>query len=164
MGRRRRALSSSRADIARALERRPAVRSAASGLITELRAPAKFRVELAFDPGYALLINSANLDGMGAVVEQRLAEFVAESSATVAAPAFDPTSRFDPLVDLDGLWTPALADRYLPTRDAPGEVRVPGRKTDREPARRNDEHVRGIGAGQAWNRRRPPPATTSTSP
>jgi Uma2 family endonuclease len=56
---------------------------------------------------------------MGTVVEQRRTEFVAERSAAVAAPAFDPTSRFDPLVDLDGLWTPALADRYLPISGMP---------------------------------------------
>ncbi|QUH00257.1 Uma2 family endonuclease [Saccharopolyspora erythraea] len=37
----------------------------------------------------------------------------------MAAPAFDPTARFDPLVDLDGLWTPELADRYLPIPGMP---------------------------------------------
>jgi Uma2 family endonuclease len=34
-----------------------------------------------------------------------------------AAPAHD--QPFDPLVDLDGLWTPELADRYLPIDGAP---------------------------------------------
>ena len=37
----------------------------------------------------------------------------------MAAPAFDPTARFDPLIDLDGLWTPELADRYLPIPGMP---------------------------------------------
>ncbi len=36
-------------------------------------------------------------------------------SAAVAAPAFD----FDPLIGLDGLWTPELADRYLPIPGMP---------------------------------------------
>ncbi|MGP4021521.1 Uma2 family endonuclease [Saccharopolyspora sp. 5N708] len=37
----------------------------------------------------------------------------------MAAPAFDPHAPFDPLVDLDGLWTPELADRYLPIPGMP---------------------------------------------
>jgi Uma2 family endonuclease len=35
----------------------------------------------------------------------------------VAAPAHVPS--FDPLIDFDGLWTPALAERYLPIDGAP---------------------------------------------
>jgi Uma2 family endonuclease len=45
--------------------------------------------------------------------------FPVERSAAVAAPAFDPHAPFDPLVDLDGLWTPELADRYLPIPGMP---------------------------------------------
>lgn len=37
----------------------------------------------------------------------------------MAAPAFDPRAPFDPLVDLDGLWTPELAERYLPISGMP---------------------------------------------
>ncbi|MER5389293.1 Uma2 family endonuclease [Saccharopolyspora sp. NPDC002686] len=37
----------------------------------------------------------------------------------MAAPSFDPHAPFDPLVDLDGLWTPELADRYLPIPGMP---------------------------------------------
>ncbi|MDR7302089.1 Uma2 family endonuclease [Haloactinomyces albus] len=37
---------------------------------------------------------------------------------TVAAPAYDP-DEFDPLVELHGLWTPELADRYLPIPGMP---------------------------------------------
>lgn len=37
----------------------------------------------------------------------------------MAAPAFGPRAPFDPLVDLDGLWTPELADRYLPIPGMP---------------------------------------------
>ncbi|MEV4731350.1 Uma2 family endonuclease [Saccharopolyspora sp. NPDC049426] len=37
----------------------------------------------------------------------------------MAAPAFGPEGPFDPLVDLDGLWTPELADRYLPIPGMP---------------------------------------------
>lgn len=43
----------------------------------------------------------------------------AERSAAVAAPAFDPMAGFDPLVELNGLWTPELADRYLPIPGMP---------------------------------------------
>ena len=50
---------------------------------------------------------------MGTVVYERLTGFLLERSADVAAPAFDP------LVDLDGLWTPELAERYLPIPGMP---------------------------------------------
>ncbi|MCI2417690.1 Uma2 family endonuclease [Saccharopolyspora sp. K220] len=55
---------------------------------------------------------------MGTVMESNTA-FSVERSAAVAAPAFDPHAPFDPLVDLDGLWTPELADRYLPIPGMP---------------------------------------------
>ncbi|GAA4841347.1 Uma2 family endonuclease [Saccharopolyspora rosea] len=37
----------------------------------------------------------------------------------MAAPAIEPNSSFDPLVELNGLWTPELADRYLPIPGMP---------------------------------------------
>ena len=37
----------------------------------------------------------------------------------MAAPLIDPTEPFDPLVDLAGLWTTRLAERYLPLDDLP---------------------------------------------
>ncbi|RCW47162.1 Uma2 family endonuclease [Halopolyspora algeriensis] len=43
---------------------------------------------------------------------------VTEGVMTVAAPAYDP-DEFDPLVELHGLWTPELADRYLPIPGMP---------------------------------------------
>lgn len=56
---------------------------------------------------------------MGTVVMHSDIEPQVERSAAVAAPAFDPEGPFDPLVDLDGLWTPELADRYLPIPGMP---------------------------------------------
>ncbi|MGW5643299.1 Uma2 family endonuclease [Saccharopolyspora sp. NPDC003752] len=55
---------------------------------------------------------------MGTVMEGNTA-FLVERSAAVAAPSFDPHAPFDPLVDLDGLWTPELAERYLPIPGMP---------------------------------------------
>ncbi|SDP74012.1 Endonuclease, Uma2 family (restriction endonuclease fold) [Actinopolyspora xinjiangensis] len=43
---------------------------------------------------------------------------VAEGVIPVAAPAHD-TGAFDPLVELRGVWTPDLADRYLPIPGMP---------------------------------------------
>ena len=56
---------------------------------------------------------------MGTVVMHSDTESQVKRSAAVAAPAFDPEGPFDPLVDLDGLWTPELADRYLPIPGMP---------------------------------------------
>lgn len=60
---------------------------------------------------------------MGTVMEGRSALGIAassdEGSAAVAALASDPNHSFDPLVDLDGLWTPELAERYLPIPGMP---------------------------------------------
>lgn len=47
-----------------------------------------------------------------------LTGFSQERGADVAAPAFDP-DEFDPLVELFGMWTPELADRYLPIPGMP---------------------------------------------
>lgn len=43
---------------------------------------------------------------------------VAEGVIPVAAPAYN-TGAFDPLVELNGVWTPDLADRYLPIPGMP---------------------------------------------
>ena len=42
-----------------------------------------------------------------------------EGVMTVAAPSFEPWVDFDPLVEVAGAWTPALADKYLPIPGAP---------------------------------------------